>query len=94
MSVAEERAAGREAIHVRRLGLGMAVEAGDPVVEIIYGDEEDVGLGWRRPGTGREAGEEHEAGEHRTAHSPPTAGAAEKDCPKTRAHDATTSGFP
>lgn len=43
MGIGEENAAGREAINVGCLDLGMASHAADPVVEIIDCDEEDIG---------------------------------------------------
>jgi hypothetical protein len=44
MGVAEERAVPGQAIHVRRQRLRMAAQAPDPVVQVVYGDEEDIGL--------------------------------------------------
>ena len=52
MGVGEERAARGEAVHVRRLHLRMPSETADPVVLIVNGEEEDVGL---RRGGGRAA---------------------------------------
>ena len=45
MRVPEQSAARRQAVHVRRLRLGMAAEAADPVIQVVYGDEEDIGFG-------------------------------------------------
>jgi len=44
MSVGEQHAAGRQAIHVWSLCLRMSSHATDPVIEIIDGDEKDVGF--------------------------------------------------
>lgn len=44
MRVGEERAALGEPVNVRRLHLRMPAEAADPVVLIINGEEEDIGL--------------------------------------------------
>jgi len=43
MGLLEEHAPFGEGIDVRRFGLWMASEATDPVVQIIYGDEQNVG---------------------------------------------------
>ena len=48
MGVGEEHARGGQPIEVGRASLRMAAKATDPVVQIIDGDEEDVGLGDRR----------------------------------------------
>ena len=48
MGVGEEYARGGQPIEVGRASLRMAAEATDPVVQIINGDKEDVGLGDRR----------------------------------------------
>ncbi len=44
MSVGEQHAAGRQAIHVWSLRLWMSSHTTDPVIEIIDGDEEVVGF--------------------------------------------------
>ena len=44
MSIREQHALFRQLIHVWRLGLGVALERVCPVIQIIDGDEEDVGL--------------------------------------------------
>ena len=44
MSVVEKSSAFCESIDVRSLGIRVAVHATDPVVLVIDGDEEDVGL--------------------------------------------------
>src|SRR5437867_689938 len=44
MGIGEECAAFGETVHVGRLCLGMAAEAADPVIEVVDGDEENVGL--------------------------------------------------
>ena len=43
MSLFKEHAALGEGIDVRCLGLRMAAEATDPVVEVVHGDEEHIG---------------------------------------------------
>ena len=48
MGVGEEHARGGQTIEVGCASLRMAAEATDPIVQIINGDEEDVGLGDRR----------------------------------------------
>lgn len=50
MGIGEQCAAFGEAIDVRREGLRMALEAPDPVVEIIDSDEQDVGFLRQRRG--------------------------------------------
>jgi len=45
MRVQEDGAARGETVHVRRLRKRMSAERADPVVLIVYGDEEDVWLG-------------------------------------------------
>ena len=68
MGVGKEDAAGRKAIHVGRLGLRMASQTADPVVQIIDGDEKNIGL-WKvcgsqgRSGAGEHAQEESDAQE-------------------------------
>jgi len=47
VGVGEEDATFGEGVDVRGLHLGMALQAPDPIVEIVDGDEEDVGLGDR-----------------------------------------------
>ena len=44
MGVAEQGAAPREPVDVGRPRLRMTAEAADPVVQVVDGDEEDVGL--------------------------------------------------
>lgn len=51
MSVGEEDASLSEAIDVRRARLRMTTETADPVIEVVNGDEEDVGLSFRRAST-------------------------------------------
>src|SRR5437764_5072224 len=48
VAVEERRAACGERIQRRRLRQRMSAERGDPVVEIVDNDEEDVGLGRSR----------------------------------------------
>ena len=43
MGIREQRAPGGEAIDVGGLRLGMTAEATDPVIQIVDGDEQDVG---------------------------------------------------
>ena len=43
VGVGEEDGLGGEALEVRSEGLGVTTEGTDPVVEVIDGDEEDVG---------------------------------------------------
>ena len=43
MGVREQRAPLRQPVDVRCSRLGMALEATDPVVQIVHGHEEDVG---------------------------------------------------
>ena len=54
----------REPVNVRRLGLRVAPEVADPVVEVVHGDEEDVGflgIGGTEAGReGEQAGEQQE----------------------------------
>ena len=42
MSIGKNHALRRQLIHVRRLGLGIALERVRPVIQIIDGDEQDV----------------------------------------------------
>ena len=44
MSVGEQHTAGRQAIHVWSFRLRVPPHAADPIVEIIDGDEKDVGF--------------------------------------------------
>ena len=45
MRVVEEHAPCREPINVRRLCLRVPAHAADPVIEVIDGDEQDIGFG-------------------------------------------------
>jgi len=51
MGVREQRPARRECVDVRRLDLRMPVQAADPIIQVVDGDDEDVGLvggrGWK-----------------------------------------------
>lgn len=62
MGVGEIDAALGEAVHVGGLGLGMALEAGDPVAEVIDGDEQEIGRGMVCDGGGRGQAERTEGG--------------------------------
>ena len=44
MGIGKQHSFGRQSVHVRRPGLRIAVERVRPVVEIIDGDEQDVGF--------------------------------------------------
>ena len=43
--IGEQRAARRQPVDARRLRLRMPAQAADPIVEVIDGDQEDIGLG-------------------------------------------------
>jgi len=45
MGVVKEHSARREPVNVRRLCLGVPTHATDPVIEVIDGDEQDIGFG-------------------------------------------------
>ena len=69
VGVGEGGAAGGELVDVRRLRLRVAAERADPVVQVVEGDEQDVGLlrGGRAGGVSpliREDGCERENGPH------------------------------
>jgi hypothetical protein len=55
----EEHSTLRETIEIRGDGLGMALETAQPIVEIVNGDEEDVGA-LRSGGQERKATSENE----------------------------------
>ena len=61
MSVGEELSAGGEAIEIGRDALFVSPHAADPVIEVVHGDEEDVGSGGERENKG---GEDQEGGFH------------------------------
>ena len=46
VSVGEENSTGRQSIQIRRDRLWMPAQTADPIVQIIHGDEEHVGLRW------------------------------------------------
>lgn len=43
MGVGEQHAGGRQSIDMRRLRLRMTAEAANPVIQVIHGDEQNVG---------------------------------------------------
>lgn len=45
MGVRENYSFGSQSVHVRRPGLRIALQYASPVIQIIDGDEEDVGFG-------------------------------------------------
>ena len=61
VGVGEKGAAGGELIDVGSPGIGMTVETTDPVILVIDGDEEDVGLFGSEAEGGGEEGEESDA---------------------------------
>jgi hypothetical protein len=70
VGVREEDPARGEAVEIRGEGLGMPAEAPDPVIQVIEGDEENVGFaflccGYRRESAQEEEGED-ESGFHET----------------------------
>jgi hypothetical protein len=42
--ISKENTAGRESVEVRRNRLGMATQATDPIIQIVDGNEQDIGL--------------------------------------------------
>jgi len=44
MGIGEQRAPRRESIDVGRMRLGMPAQAAHPVVEVVHGDQQYVGL--------------------------------------------------
>ena len=51
MSVSEEHALFCKFIHVGCFGIGVSAEASDPVVQVIYRDEQDIRLITNRDST-------------------------------------------
>ena len=43
MGIGEQHASARQAVNVRRLDLRMSVEASHPIIQIVDGDEKDIG---------------------------------------------------
>ncbi|MEZ5392613.1 MAG: hypothetical protein R2724_06955 [Bryobacterales bacterium] len=62
--VGEQRAARSEPVDVRRAGVGVPVHAADPVVEIVDGDHQDIGVIGGEERRGGENEGEQEAGAH------------------------------
>ena len=70
VGIREQDAPVRKPVHVRSQGLRMPIETANPVVQVIHGDEEDIGLirgrgrGWHQEGQGEEEGKcaNHEEG--------------------------------
>ena len=62
VSVAEVDALASETVHVRRLGLGVAVEEPSPVIEVVNRDKENVRRGRPSEGLGH-GGDKQDSGE-------------------------------
>ena len=67
LRVLERQAAGGESIQVGRLGANGRIQRADPIVEIIGGEEDDVGLGGGCGGVERRQWGEQQGGEGKSS---------------------------
>jgi len=64
MRVGKQRAAGGQTINMGRLHLRMTFQAADPVVLIVDGDEQDIGLLRRQRRHGNQQPAKHKQRQH------------------------------